>query len=752
MAREKITYVLNPTADYHMSEYVSDVFKVREFFSGFGGSAGTLLVSKNSAGLWTDGRYFIMAQKQLSGTGITLYRQGEKGVPTIKEYLCNEIKEGETMAFDGRVICAKEAESLSISLQEKNAYICFDFDPTEGIRKESPSLPARVIQILPSELTGQSAKDKIAQLRKVLTEKKADGILLTKLDEIMWLFNIRGCDIPCNPVALSYAYLSQKDAWIFLQKSVVTPKLSEYFADCGVSVKDYMEIFTFMRTLPPATAVMVSLNSCNYSLYQALPSNRIPSQSPIENYKAIKNAVEQRNLEEVYLKDSIAVTKFIYWIKQQCLHETEPNNNQIRTGDKDSQVLTEKAAAEYMDALRRAIPGFLDLSFPTISAYGENAAIIHYETPDDQTTIRRYQNLKFSNDYENREKQGKNLKNQNEYLEKDLENQNKYPGKDLENQNEYLEKDLENQNEYLEKNLENQNEYPKKSYENQNEYPEKDYQNQNDYLERQEMNCDKQTENPDNQEKDFENHHNNIRELDNTLPETIAYTPNTATTLLENETSTQNSSAILQKKGFLLIDSGGQYLGGTTDVTRTIALGALTDRERRDYTLTAAGMLNLSAARFLKGCTGRNLDILARAPLWNAALDYRHGTGHGIGYMLNVHEGPQNIRWRYDPDQIETPLEEGMLVSNEPGIYTEGSHGIRIENVIMVEKGEESEYGQFLQFQTLTYVPLEAEAIDKQYMTTEQIELFHRYQKEVYEKISPFLTKSERDWLKEVTS
>jgi Xaa-Pro aminopeptidase len=633
-----ISYMLIPTGDYHLSEYVSDYFKVREYFSGFSGSSGTLLVEQDRAGLWTDGRYFIQATLQLSGTGITLFKMQEEGVPTIEEYLARHVKVGEVLGFDGRLLSASKGEKLTEAVRNGGGEVNCFLDPAEGIWEvgsdremgsdrergsdpdivsdlgNRPVLPAHTIFILSDDLTGETVTHKLSRCRTYLDEQKADGIFLSKLDELMWILNIRGGDIPCNPVAFSYGYITREEAFIFLQEGAVTEEVRAYFIQNKIQLKDYQQIQSFVEGLPEKYRILVDEDSCNFAMYQSLGSRRHAQTSPIVLWKARKNPVEISNMERIYLRDSVEVTKFIYWLKNKMqdvsrqdineveqisdsvLHEItniEKVSDTVERGIKETEQisLTECSAAAYLDHLRRSLSDFLDLSFPTISAYRSNAAMTHYETS-----------------------------------------------------------------------------------------PEHD--------------------------------------------------------------------APVNPEGFLLVDSGGQYLGGTTDVTRTITLGPLTETEIMHYTLTAAGMLSLSDACWLKGCTGRNLDILARTPLWKHGLDYRHGTGHGIGYILNVHEGPHNLHWRYRPDTPEAILEEGMVISNEPGIYIEGSHGIRIENILLVKQGQKTDDGQFLHFHTFTWVPLDPDAIDPVYFTEEQLEGYNHYQKTVYEKIAPYLTWEEREWLK----
>lgn len=598
MAEMSIDYYMIPTADFHNSEYVSDYFKVREYFCNFSGSNGTLLVWRDGAGLWTDGRYFIQAEKELDGTGVALYRMMDEGVPSIEEFLKEEMPAGSTLGFDGRVIPAREGKKLESLLSDKNIGFVFDRDPAERIWTDRPKFPCGRAYVIPKSIAGRSVADKLSDVRKKLRSEGADGFLLTKLDDIMWLFNIRGCDVECNPVAMSYAYIDMDRAVLFIQGHAIegngtingaeSLKLEldydciSHFKENGIEIREYDEIVGFLNRLHQNTRVLADVRHCSYMLYKAMDENVsvtvIEKKNPTELLKAVKNPTELANMEKIFLKDSVALTRFIYWLKKN-IGKTE---------------ITEVSAADKLEEFRREIPEFIDLSFPTIAGYRANAAMMHYEAAD-------------------------------------------------------------------------------------------------------------------------EDH------------------------------------AVLKPEGMLLVDSGGQYMGGTTDVTRTIVLGPITDEERRHYTLVAAGMINLTSAHWLYGCSGRNLDILARQPLWNICLDYKCGTGHGVGYILNVHEGPQNMRWRFAEGMAEVPIEEGMDITNEPGIYIEGSHGIRIENVMVARNDIKNEYGQFMHFDTLTWVPIDMEAIDEKSMTAESYMLLMAYQKKVYEKISPFLNEEEREWLKKET-
>ncbi|MCM1045519.1 MAG: aminopeptidase P family protein [Candidatus Gastranaerophilales bacterium] len=580
MSAAGIDFYMIPTADFHHSEYVSDYFKVREYFCGFTGSNGTLLVWREGAGLWTDGRYFIQAQRELSGTGVELFRMQEEGVPTLESFLEEHMREGQTLGFDGRVLSAQAGRKLEERLKKKKVRFCCEKDLAKDLWEDRPPFPAGKIEILPEELAGESVADKLERTRQKVREKGAERFFLSKLDDIMWLFNIRGCDVACNPVAMSYGYVTEDGAVLFIRQSALDHAAERYFAQNHIAVREYEEIGAYLRDLPAGGRVLADRKYCSYMLWRIMEETQtmVEGGNPTEMLKAVKNPRELEHMEEIYLQDSVAVTKFIFWLKNHIGKEE----------------ITESTAAEKLETFRRQIPAYRGPSFPTISGYKANAAMMHYEaSPED---------------------------------------------------------------------------------------------------------C-----------------------------------------------------AVLKPEGMLLVDSGGQYRGGTTDVTRTIVLGSVTDEEKHHYTLVAMANLRLARAHWLYGCTGRNLDILARQPLWNIALDYKCGTGHGVGYMLNVHEGPHSLRWRMVPGQEEAVLEEGMDVTDEPGVYVEGSHGIRIENVLVVKKDIKNEYGQFMHFEPLTWVPFDLDAILERDMPTEDFMFLMLYQKQVYEKLAPFLSEEEREWLKKET-
>lgn len=580
MKENGIDCYMIPTSDFHNSEYVDDYFKVRQFFSNFSGSNGTLIVREKECGLWTDGRYFIQAENELAGTGITLFRMLEEGVPSISEYLEKELTEGETLGFDGRVVECGFGKALGKMLAKKKISIKYEKDLAQELWQDRPTLPHHPVFLLPEEICGQTAEEKLAAVREKMKEKGAACFLLSKLDDLMWLLNIRGKDVSCNPVALSYGFITMEKMYFFLQKEAVTKELEQYCQKYHIILKKYGEITDFLKSFPYDGKVLYDEDNLNYALYRTVleSAEGIDGKNPTELLKAVKNPVEIEKMREVYLRDNVIVTKFIYWLKK--------NIGKLS--------LNEYTAARKLDEMRKKAEGFLDLSFDTISGYKENAAMMHYE-------------------------------------------------------------------------------------------------------------------------------------------------------------ATEESHKELSPEGMLLVDSGGQYLGGTTDITRTVVLGSIGEEEKRHFSAVAAGMIRLTHANFLYGCTGRNLDILARQPIWDLNLDYKCGTGHGVGYILNVHEGPQGIRWKYTEGQQECVLEEGMTVTNEPGIYKEGSHGIRTENVLLIQKGEKNGDGQFMHFETLTFVPIDRAALDKAYLSETDVKWLDEYHEEVYKRIAPYLTKEEAQWLRKET-
>ncbi|MDO5132265.1 MAG: aminopeptidase P family protein [Eubacteriales bacterium] len=643
MSRLGIDCFLIPTADPHSSEYVAEHFQTRRFFSGFTGSSGTLAVGREKAGLWTDGRYFIQAEKELRGTGVDLYREGEEGVPTVPAWISRQLEDGGALGFDGRCVSVRTFRALRKVLSGRRIRFVTEYDPADGIWTDRPPRPANPVFVLEEKYAGESAAAKLGRVREAMRAEGAGIYVESKLDNLMWLLNLRGRDIACTPVALGFGVFTMERAVLFLQESACTDAVRAYAGGIGLELRPYDSVYSFLEdpSLYRASSgaasgekekvlrVLFQPGSLNCRLLAAIqrgqdrarsarldepelsqgahtahdsgrgtesegpsggahksaekrsPCFAVEKRSPVEDFKAVKNAVELRNIRDCYREDSAAVCRFLYWLH--C---------HVREGTIGS--LTELDAAERMDALRAGIDDFVELSFGTISAYGANAAMMHYAAK---------------------------------------------PG----------------------------------------------------------------------------------------------------------------DCARLRPEGMLLVDCGGQYLRGTTDVTRTMALGPVTQQMRRHYTLTAVGNLQLMDAVFLYGCTGRNVDILARQPLWNTFVDYKCGTGHGIGYLLSVHEGPQNIRWRFVGGLEEAVLEPGMIVSDEPGVYIEGEYGIRIETILEVVEAAKNGDGRFLRFSPLTLVPFDPALIDPQYLTPQTREALNRYHARVCAEISPLLLPAERDWLRAQT-
>ncbi|MCI8727661.1 MAG: aminopeptidase P family protein [Hungatella sp.] len=580
MSEKGIDVYLIPTSDFHESEYVGAHFKCREFLTGFTGSAGTAVVTQKEAGLWTDGRYFVQAARQLEGSGFTLRKMGQEGVPTVNEYLEQAMPQGGVLGFDGRVVNSSLGQELEELLETKQVSFSYEEDLVGGIWENRPSLSAEPVWILDEKYTGKPASQKIEELRKAMKEEHADVHVLTTLDDIVWLLNIRGGDVPHNPVVLSYVVVTETECFLFINEETLDDRLKAYLKGLQVTVKPYDHIYQFVKSFH-RQRVLLERSRVNYAIVNNLDSSNkiIDRMNPTVMAKAVKNPVEIENERLAHIKDGVAVTKFMYWLKKNV--GTIP--------------MTEISVSDYLQSLRKEQEGYLEDSFNTISAYGENAAMCHYSaTPESNKTI--------------------------------------------------------------------------------------------------------------------------------------------------------------EPKGLYLVDSGGQYYEGTTDITRTIAMGPLTDEEKEHFTLVAMSMLRLGHARFLYGCRGLSLDYAARQPLWERGLNYDHGTGHGVGYLLNVHERPNGIRYKMVLERMDSAvIEEGMICSDEPGLYIEGSHGIRTENLIVSKKAEKNSYGQFMEFEFLTFVPIDLDALDRSLMEKRDIQYLNAYHRQVYEKISPYLTEEERQWLKEAT-
>lgn len=565
-----------PSTDPHLSEYPASHWESRQWISGFTGSAGTVVVTKGKAGLWTDSRYFLQAEQQLSGTGIDLYKEGLPDTPSIEEWLLSELKEGNSVGIDGNVYSAQDAFRLNSKMSLKGLQVISDYDPFEVIWKDRPEIPKNPIFELPLKYSGVSAKDKIKQVCTAIEKEGANALLVASLDTIAWLFNIRGNDVKCNPVAVCFAYVSNKETVLFIDPAKLTTEVVEYLKGENIIIAEYDKIYNYVSSVSSDTAICLQGNKVSLSLYNKIPKqNRIVDiPSPADLLKSIKNETEQQGFRNAMLRDGVALVRFFMWLEKA-----------VPTGEVEESTIVDKLV-EY----RSQQDLFVGVSFDTIAGYGPNGAIVHYHV-------------------------------------------------------------------------------------------------------------------------------------------------------------TPESSAKLKPEGFQLIDSGAQYFDGTTDITRTVALGPLTEQMKKDYTMVLKGHINIATCVYPEGTRGSQIDILARKSLWDNGLNYLHGTGHGIGSFLNVHEGPQNIRMNENP----TTLQLGMVTSNEPGLYRAGEYGIRIENLILTKKEMVTEFGAFYSFETLTLCPIDTTPIVKEMLTEQEILWFNNYHQYVYDRLSPSLTEDGKEWLKEKT-
>lgn len=576
MNERGIDFYIIPSSDYHQSEYVGEHFKCREWISGFTGSAGTVVVTQDMAGLWTDGRYFIQAAKQIEGTGITLFKMREPGVPTYAEFIGDKIKKGQCVGFDGRVLSVEQVGELKSKFKFDDIKINCDYDLIGELWEDRPALASSTAFVLDTKYCGEETKSKLARIREILVKENCDMNVVSSLDDIAWIFNLRGNDVKCNPVNLAYATITADRAILYINEKKLDEKVEKYLFNNWIEVRDYDEIFEDMELISNSDVLMMDFHKINYKIFSSLKKSVkvVNRKNPSTLMKACKNDVELDNLRNCHLRDAVAVTKFMYWLKNTIGKEK----------------ITEISASDVLEGFRKAQKLYIEPSFDTISAYGANAAMMHYK-------------------------------------------------------------------------------------------------------------------------------------------------------------ATKESDTELKPEGLLLVDSGGQYYDGTTDITRTYVLGKCDEKIKRHFTLTLKGMIKLSKVKFLHGVTGTNLDILARQSLWEEGIDYKCGTGHGVGFLLNVHEGPQGIRVQYNP-QV---LEEGMNVTNEPGVYIEGSHGIRLENELIVRKDEATEFGQFMRFETMTYVPLDLDGVIPELLSCDEKEWLNNYHKMVFDKVSPYLEEKEKEWLKKYT-
>lgn len=574
-------YVI-PMNDFHGSEYIGDYFKLIRYFSGFTGSAGTLVVTEEESFLWTDGRYFIQAQQELDKTEIRLQKMGEKDVPSVAEFILDYFDGKErvkkaAVGFDGRLVSiafVRKLDGLSIVSDKDLAGDIWNRDK----ENKRPAFPKNPIWVLDEKYSGQAAEDKLSKIRENMQKEKADVLLLSTLDDIAYMTNLRGSDIAYNPVFLSYMIITKDDAALYC--NINNPQIDNYLKEKGIRVCGYESFYDDIKRIEEKSCVWMDEQSASYRMSELLPEDckRLAKSNPVILQKALKNEIEAENIRIAHRKDGVAVTKFIYWLK-----------NYVCTG---REYATEISAAEKLVQFRKQQPDYLGESFAPIIAFAEHGAIVHY--------------------------------------------------------------------------------------------------------------CAKEI-----------------------------------------------SDTALEARSFLLADVGGHYLQGTTDITRTVAMGKLTAEQKRYYTAVLQGNLRLANAYFKKGLIGANLDYLAREPLYRLGLDFNHGTGHGVGYLLNVHEGPNGFRMRQDAEGV---FEEGMVTSDEPGLYLEGEYGIRLENLILCMNAAKTSCGQFLKFEPLTMVPFDREAIDAKMLTAEDRKLLNAYHAKVYDTIAQELTEEERKWLAAVTA
>ena len=565
-----------PSTDPHLSEYVAPHWMSREWISGFTGSAGTVVVLMNEAGLWTDSRYFLQAAKELEGSGITLYKEMLPETPSITKYLSQKLKPGESVSIDGKMFSVQQVEQMKEELAAYSLQVDLFGDPLKRIWKDRPSIPDSPAFVYDIEYAGKSCEEKVAAIRAELTKKGAYALFLSALDEIAWTLNLRGNDVHCNPVVVSYLLITQDDVIYFIAPEKVTKEVNEYLKEQHVKLKNYDEVETYLNTFTGRN-ILIDPKKTNFAIYSAInpECNIIHGESPVALLKAIRNEQEIAGIHAAMQRDGVALVKFLKW-----LEEAVPSGKE-----------TELSVDRKLHEFRATQPLYMGESFDTIAGYKEHGAIVHYS-------------------------------------------------------------------------------------------------------------------------------------------------------------ATPESDVPLQPKGFLLLDSGAQYLDGTTDITRTIALGELTEEEKTDYTLILKGHIALAMAKFPVGTRGAQLDVLARMPIWKYGMNFLHGTGHGVGHFLSVHEGPQSIRMNENP----VVLQPGMVTSNEPGVYKAGSHGIRTENLTLVCKDKEGMFGDYLKFETITLCPICKKGIVKEMLTNEEIEWLNNYHQIVYEKLSPNLNEEEKVWLQEATA
>lgn len=579
MQEKHIDIYIVPTADFHQSEYVGEHFKARAYITGFTGSAGTAVITLHDAKLWTDGRYFLQAAKQLEGTGVTLMKMFEPGVPTVEEYLEAELKSGQTLSFDGRVVSVGEGDEYASIAKKNGAKVDYQEDLIDAIWTDRPPLSEEPVWFLEEKYSGESTESKLSRIRREIADAGCDTHIVSTLDDICWTLNIRGNDIDFFPLVLSYAIIRKDSLELYIDERKLDDKLKTIFKKEGVNLHPYNAIYEDVKKLPKNATVLIDKTKLNYAIF-----NNIPNSVPIVNkrnpeilMKALKNPVEVENIKKAEIKDSIAHVRFMKWLKE--------NLGKIK--------ITEMSASEKLDEFRAEMGNFIRDSFEPISSYGPHSAIVHYSSS-----------------------------------------------------------------------------------------PETDVE--------------------------------------------------------------------LKEGSLYLSDTGAGFYEGSTDITRTYALGEVPKKMKDDFTIVAISNLQLASAKFLQGSSGLTLDILARKPFWDRGLNYNHGTGHGVGYLLNIHEGPAGFRYKFRAGETEE-IQEGMVITDEPGLYIEGSHGIRLENELLARKGVQNEYGQFLYFETITLIPFDLDAISLDMLNEENRKLLNDYHKRVYEEIAPHLNEEEKVFLKKYT-
>lgn len=579
MEEKGIDVYVVPTADFHQSEYVGEHFKARAFMTGFTGSAGTAVFTKDEAGMWTDGRYFIQAAQQMDGSGVMLRRMGEPGVPSVEEYVNMVLPNEGVIGFDGRTVGVDEGQAYADIAADKGGTVVYDCDLVDSIWQDRPPLSEKPAFLLDIQYAGETTESKLGRVREVMKQAGASRHIITSLDDTGWLLNVRGDDVEYFPLLLSYTVVNMDTVDLYADERKFNTEILEEFKKNHVCIHPYNDVYEAVKGFSADDVVLIDPRRMNYALYNNIPENvkTVKQENPTVLMKAVKNDVEIENIRKAHIKDGVAHTKFMYWLKNTVGKE----------------VITELSASDKLEALRAEQENFLWPSFEPICAYKEHGAIVHY-------------------------------------------------------------------------------------------------------------------------------------------------------------TSTPETNVELKEGALFLTDTGGHYYEGSTDITRTVALGEISQEEKDHFTAVAVSMLNLADVRFLYGCTGMNLDYVAREPFWRQNLNFNHGTGHGVGYLGNIHEPPTGFRWQFRPNEIH-PFEANMIITDEPGIYIEGSHGIRTENELLVCKGEKNEYGQFMYFEPITFVPIDLDAINPGLMTEKEKKLLNDYHKKVYELIAPHLAEEEKEWLKKYT-